>query len=361
VYIHYSKHFLKSIQSILSGLKKTSQNFVNNLLGTKQSTVTMEQMLTNLENALYRSDVGIPTTKYIMDKVIAQRESLLAEDNSKEQSIAKLKSVLRQEMLNLFNYPAQRQAKSLRMLESKYQPTVLMVVGVNGVGKTTTIGKLCYLYKNTYGREIVIAAADTTRAAAVEQLEIWGQRNDIHVIARQAPESSPKKSSVHLPKSVNIRQVFGKISPDTVVYDAFQYVIQQQKSNATNIPNLIVVDTAGRLQTNSTSMEELYQIYNVCSKARKGAPDAVWLVLDANIGQNSIDQAKEFTKKVRVNGIIMTKLDGSAKGGVILGIAHVLKLPILYLGVGENLEDLKEFEPESYVDSILNFEQQREV
>jgi fused signal recognition particle receptor len=213
-----------------------------------------------------------------------------------------------------------------------------------------------HLYKNIYKRNIVIAAADTVRAAAVDQLQIWGERNEIPVITRSSGTDQKKPATAATITSTTkaIRQVYEKVAPDMVVHDAFQYITQQSKNNPETAPNLLIVDTAGRLQTNMVSMDELQKIYNACSKARRGAPDYVWLVLDATIGQNSIEQAKEFSKRVRVNGIIMTKLDGSARGGVILGIAHNLKIPILYLGVGEKSEDIREFDAETFVDSILN-------
>jgi len=358
-------------RGLVSGLKKTTQSFVENIFGgsSSQTKLTAEQIIANLENALYRSDVGVTTTKHLVSQVNAKRDELMKSAIDDSDAVQKLRTLLRSEMLRLFQTPAQKRAPIIRQLQSKHQPTVLMVVGVNGVGKTTTIGKLAYLYKNQHKRKIVVAAADTVRAAAVEQLEIWGQRNEIPVIARHAQSSSSSsspstshasKSKAHLhadKSSVNIRQVYEKISPEVVVHDAFQYVIQQKKLSPeeNNAPDLMIVDTAGRLQTNQSSMDELQRISGACSKARRGAPDAVWIVLDATIGQNSIDQAKEFTKRVQVSGVIMTKLDGSARGGVILGVAHTLKIPILYVGVGEKSEDLREFEAEAFVDSILDY------
>ena len=305
------------------------------------STASKEQILSKLENALYKSDVGTSTTKYLIGEL---NKSLQSSSGTFTRQM--VTSALKSEMIKLFDHPTQRQAQVIRQLKVKSNPCVLMVVGVNGVGKTTTIGKISHLYKHKLNRNLVIAAADTTRAAAVDQLQIWGERNNVPVISRVPSKQASSAGPTTATKA--IRQVHERISPDLVVHDAFQHI----KSGHSEC-NLLIIDTAGRLQTNSTSMDELQQIFNACAKAKRGSPDYVWLVLDATIGQNSIEQAKEFSKRVRVNGIIVTKLDGSAKGGVILGIANTLKIPILYVGVGEKVEDLKEFDPQQFVDSIL--------
>jgi fused signal recognition particle receptor len=331
----------------LDGLKKTKDIFINNIGGAFTRNKIDEASLKELEVALYKSDVGHTTTQLLVDRIKTNheqfRQNILATTPNTEYSLQKH---LRHEMLEILNHKNQKNIDY--NLKSNQNPTVLFMVGVNGAGKTTTVGKIMSMYKNTYGRNLIVAAADTHRAAAVEQLQEWGKRSEIPVITGQTTEQLATQQQSNKKPKISFKQVAGKISPESVVYHAIQHAIQQ-----TPKANLVIVDTAGRLQNNVLSMEELQRTLDIAGKARRGAPDYVWLVVDATIGQNSIDQAKVFQKKLRINGLVVTKLDSSAKGGVVLGIANELKIPVMFIGVGERVDDIRKFDPEEFVDSII--------
>jgi fused signal recognition particle receptor len=257
-----------------------------------------------LEEVLISADVGIPATERIVGAVKARAR--------RGES---LRELVTQEILAIFEAVE-------RPVANSHHPRVTLIVGVNGTGKTTTIGKLANLFKSE-GKEPLIFAADTFRAAAVEQLEIWATRASVDIV--RAKEGS---------------------DPAAVVFDAIQ-------SGKARGRDPILVDTAGRLHTRLNLMNELDKIRRVAGRATEGAPHDVLLVLDATVGQNGLQQAREFTSVAGVTGIVLTKLDGTAKGGVAVAIAHDLKLPIRYVGVGEGIDDLIPFSPQEYVDAIF--------
>ena len=293
-----------------SGLQKTSKaafGRISNILGATEIT---PDVWDELEALLLQSDVGVKAAGRILD----QLKQVVGESGlTKKADLDVALTAILKSMLVL--------APPDEAVNSK--PKVILVVGVNGSGKTTTIGKLGSRYK-AQGSTVVFGAADTFRAAASEQLMAWGARSGIEVI-RGEPDSDA-----------------GAVAYNTVQYGA-------QKA-----ADIVLVDTAGRLHTRFNLMEELKKIHRVLGKAMPGAPHQVLLVLDATTGQNAIQQAKVFKEAVSVNGVILTKLDSSAKGGVAFSIAEDLKLPILFAGLGEKAEDLVPFEPESFIESLLN-------
>eukprot|EP01080_Neovahlkampfia_damariscottae_P005206 gene5206-8818_t len=290
-----------------TGFKKLTSIFKSNKFD--------EETLSKLSDSLYQADVGTTTTNFLVDKIRKNKEELISKDMN-------IKDFLKIEMMKIFK---QSQRTLDLTLSSKQKPTILFIIGTNGVGKTTTISKLTNLYKQQ-GRNIVLAACDLTRAAAVSQLKTWAERTETKLISRDGPK--------------------GEV--DRVIYDSVQFCKQNPSYN------LLMVDTAGRLQNSSVNMSDLNRMLHTTSKSRKGAPDFVWLVLDSTIGQNSLQQAKEFKKLARVNGIILTKMDGTAKGGIILAIANELRIPICYVTNGEQINDIKAFDPEEFIDSILS-------
>jgi fused signal recognition particle receptor len=263
-----------------------------------------------LESMLIQADIGIDTTAEIIADLInkVESEGII--------TTADLRHHLALELQSKLIVPEKPDF-------SGQKPAVIVVVGVNGSGKTTTLAKLGKKFKNQ-GKKVLFAAADTYRAAAVEQLEVWGNRLDIPVIAGQP-----------------------NADPGAVAYDAVQAGISKQY-------DLVFVDTAGRLHTRFNLMEELKKVNRVISKALPGAPHATWLILDATTGQNALMQARAFKKAVNINGVILTKLDSSAKGGMAFAIQKELNLPIIYAGLGEKPEDFQEFDPAAFVDGLLN-------
>lgn len=262
-----------------------------------------------LEAVFIQADMGIETASFILDELkrLTRVEGLTRSD---ELSFA-LKQQLRMRLISPPN------------LNYKNTPTVILVVGVNGSGKTTTIAKLSSVFTSS-GKKVLLGAADTFRAAAVDQLQVWGDRLNIEVIAG-APESDP----------------------GAVAFSAVQAGLARGV-------DIIMIDTAGRLHTRFNLMEELKKVYRVIGKAQDGAPHHVWLVLDATTGQNALQQARSFKDAVNVTGVILTKLDSSAKGGMAFAIQRELNLPILYAGLGEKAEDLTPFDPDAFVDGILS-------
>jgi fused signal recognition particle receptor len=267
-------------------------------------------LLDELEYALITADIGVNTTTEILDQIRARVDRKLVND------AVELKSLIREHLLEVL------QAADRPMAHVDAPPAVIMVVGVNGAGKTTTIGKLAARF-HTEGRTVLMAAADTFRAAAVEQLEVWGQRTNTEVI----------------------RQKQGA-DPSSVVFDA----LQSAKARGTHY---VIVDTAGRLHTKDNLMAELEKMRRTVKKVVPDAPHEVLLVLDATTGQNGLEQARKFTETSGVTGIVLTKLDGTAKGGVVVAITRELGLPIRYVGVGEKVDDLLPFEPETFIDSLF--------
>ncbi len=294
------------------GLSKTRQSLTGSLgsllTGNRQID---EKTLEELETLLLTADIGVETTTRIIDDLTGRISKKELRDSQS------LMSALRTDMTNIL-------AKSDQPLEIDpgKSPFVILMVGVNGVGKTTTIGKLARQFKQQ-GQSVMLAAGDTFRAAAVEQLQTWGQRNDIPVIAQGNGADSA-----------------------SVIFDALQ------AAKARNI-DVLIADTAGRLHTQSNLMEELKKVKRVMSKLDDSAPHEVMLVLDAGTGQNALVQAKEFNQAVTVSGITLTKLDGTAKGGIIFAIADKLGIPVRFIGVGEAVEDLRPFHAEEFVEALF--------
>lgn len=277
----------------------------------KGKKVIDAELLDDLEAILIGADMGVETSSEILAKIrdkVSRRQV-----NDPEELRALIKSELRQ-ILDLGNRDSAPPAKAT--------PWVVMVVGVNGVGKTTTIGKLAHWYSQE-GKKVLVCAADTFRAAAIEQLEVWSQRAGVSVI----------------------RQKTGA-DPSAVLFDA----MAAAKSRLTDV---LIVDTAGRLHTKNNLMTELEKMKRIAGREIAGAPHEVLLVIDATTGQNGLVQAREFTRSAGVTGIVLAKLDGTAKGGVVVAIARELKIPIRYVGVGEKVDDLVEFSPEQYIESLF--------
>jgi fused signal recognition particle receptor len=301
--------FLKRLRD---GLSKTRTGFTGRLdrliLGKKEIT---GELLDELEEILFTSDIGVRTTQEL---IYAVREKVAKKELNDPY---KLKIALRDHILSLLEIDPVEHAEP-----GPGEPLIIMVVGVNGVGKTTTIGKAANIFKEK-GKNIILVAADTFRAAAVEQLSVWGERVGVEVIRQEAGSD-----------------------PSAVVYDG----ISASLSRKTDVA---LIDTAGRLHTKANLMAELEKIHRVINKRLPGAPHEVWLVVDATTGQNAISQAEMFNSTLGVTGIILTKLDGTAKGGIIIGITHQLKIPVKYIGIGEKLNDLRPFNAEDFVDAIF--------
>ncbi len=304
------KGFFKKFRERLS---KTRSNVTGRLdrlvFGKKEIT---EDLLDEIEELLFTSDIGVETAQELVDRIRekASRKELKHPD--------RLKEVLKGEILDLLMIPEKRE-----VLYPDNVPLVILMAGVNGVGKTTTIGKIAHEMTNN-GKKVMLVAADTFRAAAMEQLSIWADRVGAEVVKREEG-----------------------VDPSAVVFDALE--IAKSKGF-----DAVIIDTAGRLHTKKNLMDELKKIKRVCEKKIPGSPHEVWLVLDATTGQNAISQAKMFHEALGVTGIILAKLDGTAKGGVIVGICHQLRIPVLYIGIGEGLDDLRPFEPEWFVDAIFD-------
>lgn len=296
-----------------NGLKRTRAGITGGIadlvLGQKAID---EDVLEEVETLLLTADVGIEATRIIIDD-LTQRMSRnqLADADA-------LFTALREDMLNILK-PCARHLD----VSGRSGPFVILTVGINGAGKTTTIGKLAKRFQNE-GHSVMLAAGDTFRAAAVEQLQVWGERNNIPVIAQHSGADSA-----------------------SVIYDAFE------AAKARGI-DVLIADTAGRLHTQSNLMDELIKVRRVISKLDDSAPHEVMLVLDAGIGQNAIAQAQQFHKAVNVTGLTLTKLDGTAKGGVIFAIAKKLGLPIRFIGIGEGIDDLRAFDADDFVTALLD-------
>lgn len=293
-----------------AGLNKFRQGFVEKVeeIFTGRKPID-EELLEELEETMIQADVGIKTTMELVDKLRAAYKKKEIADSSE------VKGWLQKEIALIL-----QQERSVLHLEGN--PAVILVVGVNGVGKTTSIGKIATKFRNE-GRKVLIAAADTFRAAAIEQLEVWGNRANVDVIKHHEGAD-----------------------PGAVVFDALQ-AAKARKSE------IIIVDTAGRLHTKDNLMEELKKIKRIVERETGSAPSEVLLVLDATTGQNGLSQAKNFKEAVDVTGIVLTKLDGTAKGGVVIAIGAELGLPIKFIGVGEGVDDLQEFDSEKFVTALF--------
>jgi fused signal recognition particle receptor len=310
---------LKKQEKLEQGVEKSREGLLNKIGKSIAGKNTVDaETLDDLEDALISSDVGVKTTIEIIDRI----EARVARDKFVTQN--ELQQMLREEIVDLLkeNRPGQPAEFDA---DFPHKPHVIMVVGVNGVGKTTTIGKLAYLYKNA-GKQVVLGAADTFRAAAVDQLTIWSERAGVPII-----------------------QQGQNADPAAVAYDT---VAAASSRNA----DVALVDTAGRLHNKKSLMEELGKIKRVMGKVTEGAPHEILLVLDASTGQNAMQQAKAFTEVVDVTGLVLTKLDGTAKGGIVIGISNELSVPVKYIGVGEQIEDLQIFDRTTFVNALFGSE-----
>ena len=290
------------------GLSRTSKAAFGQIATILGATEIKDDIWDDLEALLIQADLGVETTIAILD----QLETRVDQDGITR--TAELRKVLREELLNRLDTPLP--------LDFSAQPTVVLIVGVNGSGKTTTIAKLGKRFTQQ-GKSVLLGAADTFRAAAVDQLETWANRLDLPVISGQQGGDSA-----------------------AVAYDTVQAALARKS-------DVVLIDTAGRLHTRFNLMEELKKVYRVISKALPGAPHQVWLVMDATTGQNALHQARAFKDAVQVTGVILAKLDSSARGGMAFAIQHELGLPILYAGLGEKPDDLQPFEPVNFVEGIL--------
>ena len=315
--------FLKSIfspekkEQLDKGLSASKKSFFSKL-GTAiagKSKIDAD-LLDELEEVLIRSDVGVATTLKIIDAL----EVRVAKD--KYLGTSELGQILREEITTLLK---QHQEDEIKGFDAPLpnHPQVIMVVGVNGVGKTTTIGKLAYQYK-VAGKSVMLGAADTFRAGAIDQLQVWADRVGVEIV----------------------KQEMGS-DPASVAFDTIQSAVAQKS-------DLVIIDTAGRLHNKINLMNELAKVKKVMNKAAPNAPHEVLLVLDGSTGQNAFEQAKQFTAATEVNALAITKLDGTAKGGVVMGISDQFKIPVKYIGVGEGLEDLQLFHAGTFVGSFFN-------
>ncbi len=299
-----------------NGLAKTKQSLFQKLTKSILGKSTVDDdVLDNLEETLITSDVGVETTL----KVIDHLQTRIRRD--KYISTSELNSILRAEIAQLLRSP-QNDFPATFESPLPHKPYVILVVGVNGVGKTTTIAKLAYRYKAA-GRSVILGAADTFRAAAVEQLQLWADRVEVPIV----------------------QQGMGA-DPASVAYDTLQSALAKQS-------DVVIIDTAGRLHNKVGLMNELTKIRRVMQKLVPDAPHEVLLVLDASTGQNAIEQARQFTAATEVNALALTKLDGTAKGGVIIGISDQFQVPVRYIGLGEKMTDLQLFDPDEFVDSLF--------
>lgn len=306
----------KKKETLDKGLEKTKESVFGKLARAVAGKSTVDDdVLDDLEEVLITSDVGVETTV----KIIRRIEERVARD--KYVSTSELNRILREEIASLLeeNHTDDNENWDL---PSDYKPYVILVVGVNGVGKTTTIGKLAYQFKKA-GKKVYLGAADTFRAAAVEQICIWGERVGVPVVKQQMGSD-----------------------PASVAFDT----LQSAKANGADV---VLIDTAGRLHNKVNLMNELKKIKEVMKKVMPEAPDEVMLVLDGSTGQNAFEQAKQFAAVTNISSLAITKLDGTAKGGVVIGISDQLKVPVKYIGLGEGMEDLQLFNKSEFVDSLF--------
>ncbi|MBE6303032.1 MAG: signal recognition particle-docking protein FtsY [Bacteroidales bacterium] len=310
--------FSKDKKEVLDkGLSKTKESFFGKIARAIAGKTTIDdEVLDNLEEILVTSDVGVDTTLKIVERI----QKRVARD--KFMTTNELNSLLKDEIAELLIENNSEDCEGFDLQTTPGKPYVIMVVGVNGVGKTTTIGKLAYQFKKA-GKKVYLGAADTFRAAAVEQLVEWGRRVDVPVV----------------------KQNMGS-DPASVAYDTLA-------SAVANNAEVVIIDTAGRLHNKVGLMNELTKIKNVMKKILPDAPNDVMLVLDGSTGQNAFEQAKQFTKATEVSSMAITKLDGTAKGGVVIGISDQFKIPVKYIGLGEQMEDLQVFNRYEFVDSLF--------
>lgn len=309
--------FGNALKKLKDGLTKTRETIftkVATLVSTR--SIIDEEMLERLEEILISGDVGVGTTMLILENIKKRVRQ------EKIESSSQLSSLLKDEIARVLHVDGTEVRETLDLPTSP-RPYVVMIVGVNGVGKTTTIGKLAFHYKEK-GYKVIVGAADTFRAAANEQLEIWAQRAGVDII----------------------QQKHGA-DPAAVAFDSLNSALARSV-------DVVIIDTAGRLHTKTNLMEELKKIHRVLGKRLPGAPNEVLLVLDATTGQNALQQVKQFTAAVEITGLVLTKLDGTAKGGIVLAISNELKIPVKFIGVGEQIDDLQAFDRKAFVDALFD-------
>jgi fused signal recognition particle receptor len=300
------------LDKLKAGIQKTRSGLVDRLEDVLSGKKEIDaDLLEELEYTLITADIGVSTTEDILERIRARVDRKLMGDAHE------IRNLIREQILEVLA------ASETPVHTVATPPAVVMVVGINGAGKTTTIGKLAHRFLGE-GRKVLLCAADTFRAAAIEQLEVWAERAGVKMI----------------------RQKSGA-DPSAVVFDGLQAAKSQGM-------DYVIVDTAGRLHTKENLMAELEKMRRTCQRVIPGAPHEVWLVMDATTGQNGLEQARKFTESAGVTGIVLTKLDGTAKGGVVVAIARELNLPIRYVGVGEKIDDLLPFEPEKFVASLFD-------
>ncbi len=300
------------LDRLKTGIQKTRSGLVDRIEDVLSGKREIDaELLEELEYTLITADLGIQTVQDILERI---RQRI---DRKQSGDAAEIRGMIREQLLEILR------ASETPLRIVTVPPAVVMLVGINGAGKTTTIGKLAHRFLGE-GRKVLLCAADTFRAAAVEQLEVWAERAGVDVI----------------------RQKTGA-DPSAVVFDA----LQAAKARAVDY---VIIDTAGRLHTKENLMAELEKMRRTCQRVVPGSPHEVWLVLDATTGQNGLEQARKFTESAGVTGILLTKLDGTAKGGVVVAIARDLNLPIRFIGIGEKIDDLLPFEPERFVASLFD-------
>lgn len=306
-------------EALDEGLKKTKTSFFSKLTKAIAGKDKVdEEVLDQVEDALIGADVGLDTTVAIIKRI----EERVARD--KYLGTSELNGILQEEIMGMLTNAPSNEFETFALPAGK-KPYVLLVVGVNGVGKTTTIGKLAHNFKKN-GKSVVLGAADTFRAAAVDQLTIWSERVGVPIVKKEMGSD-----------------------PSSVAFDAVQSAIARDA-------DIVIIDTAGRLHNKAYLMDELSKIRRVISKKMPDAPHEVLLVLDGSTGQNALEQAKQFTAATDVNSLAITKLDGTAKGGVVIAIANQFKIPVKYIGVGEKMEDLQIFNKTEFVDSLFSLQ-----
>jgi fused signal recognition particle receptor len=304
-------------EDLEKGIDKTKQSVFAKLSKVVAGKSKVDdEVLDNLEEALVTSDVGVHTTLKIIDRI----EARVAKD--KYLGVGELNTMLKEEIVDLLEENNSGDGADFEIPENK-KPYVIMVVGVNGVGKTTTIGKLAYNFKKV-GKSVVLGAADTFRAAAVDQLTIWSERVGVPIVSQGM-----------------------NADPASVAYDTLRSAIAKKT-------DVVIIDTAGRLHNKINLMNELSKISRVMQKLIPDAPHEILLVLDASTGQNAIEQAKQFIAATEVNALALTKLDGTAKGGVVIGVSDQFKIPVKYIGVGEKMEHLQIFDRKEFVNSLFD-------
>lgn len=301
------------------GLKKTRKSFSNSILNILGGRKIDQELLDDIEDVLITSDIGVQTSEMLIEKL---KERVKKEKPEDPKAIY---SYLKEDIHKLLIESPSKNDDETFAIDKTKTPKIIMMIGVNGTGKTTTIGKLAYNYKEK-GHSVLVAAADTFRAAANEQLRIWSERAGVEIIEGE-----------------------DKADPASVVYDSVRKAINEKI-------DVVLIDTAGRLHNKANLMTELEKFTRVIKKLKPEGTDEVFLVLDGTTGQNAIQQAKEFAKVANISGIVLTKLDGTAKGGVVISIANELKLPVRYIGVGEKIFDLQPFDPTYFVEALFGDE-----